>query len=341
MDNNKKMSKKIGVLGGGAWGTALACVMADGDTKAVPSRPIDIWAHEAETITAINEAHENPIFLSGVKLPENIHATSNLADMAACDILLMVVPAQFARGVLAEMRPLWRSDMDLVLCAKGVEQKSLKFMSEMAHEELPQAHISVLSGPSFAADVARGLPTAVTLAADDPQRGESLVQALGSERLRLYRSDDVIGAEIGGAIKNVLAIACGIVSGRGLGESARAATTARGFAEMRRLGDALKAKPETLTGLSGLGDLILTCASTTSRNFSLGFAIGEGRPVAQVLAERSSVSEGAMSAIAVAALAEKHGLDMPICCAINDIVNHQGDVDAVIAALLARPQTVE
>ena len=328
-------TQKIGILGAGAWGSALACVLA-------PATPtIMLWAHEAETISAINTRHENPLFLPDIILPKNIIATNALADLALCDVVLMVVPSQFARAVLEALQPYWRDPMDLVLCAKGVEQKSLKFMSEVAGEALPQAAIAVLSGPSFAADVARGQPTAVTLATNNPQRGKALVQMLGTEKFRLYQSDDIIGAEIGGVLKNVLAIACGIVIGFGLGESARAATTARGFSEMQKLADKLEAKRDTLTGLSGLGDLILTCCGTKSRNFSLGLAIGQGQNAQHVLGERSSVSEGAMSASAVVALADKYKLEMPICRGVNAIINQQASVDATIASLLARPLTTE
>ena len=341
--------KKISVLGGGAWGCALACVLARHPLQGEHGRQADIiiWAREAETVAAINQQHKNPQFLPDIILPENITATQQLAEVAAGDILLMVVPAQFARGVLEALRPHWREQMDLVLCAKGIEQHSLKFMSQVAEEILPQAALAVLSGPSFAADVARGLPTAVTLASDNPQRGAALLQALGTEKFRLYQSDDIIGAEIGGVIKNVLAIACGIVIGSDLGESARAATTARGFAEMQKLADALGGKRATLTGLSGLGDLILTCSGTGSRNFSLGYAIGQGhvsgqeKTAQQILAERSSVSEGAMSASAVVALADKYKLEMPICRAVDAIINRQAKVAATIASLLARPLTAE
>ena len=229
----------------------------------------------------------------------------------------------------------------LVLCAKGIERDSLKLMSEVAAETWPRAQIAVLSGPSFAADVARGLPTAVTLAVADDALGNYLARHIGTAHFRPYLGDDIIGAEIGGAIKNVLAIACGIVAGKGLGESARAAVTARGFAEMSRLGSALGAQLETLGGLSGLGDLILTCSSTQSRNFSLGHALGQGADAASVLGARHSVSEGAMSAAAVAQLADKHALDMPICRAVNAIVSGAISVDDAIAELLARPITRE
>ena len=324
----------MAVLGGGAWGTALACVLAQ------KHMAVTLWANEAATVSAINQTHENTQFLPGIDLPEAIQATENLADLAAADIILMVVPAQFARPVLSELAQ-HNTQAMLVLCAKGIERGSLKLMSDVAAEIWPSEQIAVLSGPSFAADVARGLPTAVTLAVKDESKGAALAAHIGTAHFRPYLSDDIIGAEIGGAIKNVLAIACGIVAGKGLGESARAAVTARGFAEMNRLGAALGAHGETLGGLSGLGDLILTCSSTQSRNFSLGHALGQGAEAATVLGVRNSVSEGAMSAAAVSALADKHGLDMPICRAVDAIVSGAVSVDAAIAELLARPITRE
>lgn len=324
------------VLGGGAWGTALAAVLARHKTG-----PVALWAREAETVAAINETHINHVFLPDIALPETIHATDKLADLADSDIVLMVVPAQFARAVLAELAPLMKPQASLVLCAKGVERDSLKLMSDVAADYVDAAQIAVLSGPSFAADVARGLPTAVTLACADKARGEYLCTQIGAAAFRPYYADDVIGAEIGGALKNVLAIACGIVAGKRLGESARAAITARGYAEMGRLGKALGAKPETLGGLSGLGDLILTCSSDMSRNFSLGRALGEGQSAQAVLGARRSVSEGAMSAAAIAALAERHGLDMPICLAVHAVIAETATVDQAIENLLARPLTHE
>ena len=327
---------KRGVLGGGAWGTALASVMARHT-----SGPVSLWAREGETVAAINTTHINEQFLPGIELPEAILATDDLAALATCDIILMVVPAQFARSVLAELALLMKADASLVLCAKGIEQESLKLMSDVAGEFIDTRQIAVLSGPSFAADVARGLPTAVTLACADETRGMYLCQEIGAAAFRPYYTDDVIGAEIGGALKNVLAIACGIVAGKALGESARAAVTARGFAEMGRLGTALGARPETLGGLSGLGDLILTCSSDMSRNFSLGRALGEGKTVEEVLGARSSVSEGAMSAQAVARLARTHQLDMPICSAIDAVISGRQNIDEAIGELLARPFTAE
>lgn len=329
-----KHQPQVAVLGGGAWGTALACVLAHQHAS------VTLWANEVETVSDINQTRENHQFLPEIPLPAAIRATNNLADLAKADIILMVVPAQFARPVLAQLAQ-HNKNAVLVLCAKGIERDSLKLMSDLAAETWPRPQIAVLSGPSFAADVARGLPTAVTLAVPDDALGDYLARQIGTAHFRPYLSDDIIGAEIGGAIKNVLAIACGIVAGKGLGESARAAVTARGFAEMSRLGAALGAQVETLSGLSGLGDLILTCSSTQSRNFSLGHELGQGADADSVLGERNSISEGAMSAAAVVQLADKLKLDMPICRAVNAIVSGTVGVDDAIAELLARPITRE
>ena len=328
---------QLAVLGGGAWGTALAAVSA----RHHPDSTISLWAREAEVVEAVNTHHENIPFLPGVPLPDNIHATTALAALAAADIILMVVPAQFAGAVLADLAPHLKPQASLVLCAKGVERDSLKLMSDVAADYVAAERLAVLSGPSFAADVARGLPTAVTLACTDAARGTYLCDILGGPGLRPYYSADIIGAEIGGAVKNVLAIACGIVAGKQLGESARAAVTARGFAEMQRLGAALGARPETLGGLSGLGDLILTCSSDTSRNFSLGRGLGEGRRIEDILGTRNSVSEGAMSALAIRQLAARHQLDLPICAAVEAVLSGQDSVDQAIEKLLARPLTAE
>ena len=326
---------KIGIVGGGAWGTALATIVARAGCDGL------LWAREEDVVASINNTHENTLFLPGIKLPPQITATTSLQDMADRQAILMVVPAQHLGSVLADLTPHLLPEAGIALCAKGVERDSLRFMSEVASDHLAEHRIAVLSGPSFASDVAIGLPTAITLASHDAEFGERLASALSQPSFRAYPSHDVIGAEIGGAVKNILAIACGIVQGKGLGDSARAALTARGFAEMTRLGDALGAKRETLAGLSGLGDLILTCSSTTSRNFSLGVALGEGQKMDDILGARNSVSEGALSAQAVKALAKQHNLDMPISLAIAEIIDGTLNVDEAIVQLLARPVTGE
>lgn len=326
--------KHIGVIGGGAWGTALAQVCARAGGK---SRRVTLWAREAEVVEAVNQRHENIAFLPGIALDPAIRATDALGDLATADALLMVTPAQHMRAVCAGLAPALKPGTPVLLCAKGVEQGTHKLLTEVLAEALPNAVPAVLSGPSFAAEVARGLPTAVTLACADEELAMSLMNAIGIPTFRPYYSPDLVGAEIGGAVKNVLAIACGIVEGKKLGASARAALTTRGFAEMTRLGLALGARAETLAGLSGLGDLVLTCNSPQSRNMSLGLALGQGKALADILGARNAVTEGVHSATAVVALAATLGVEMPISEAIASIVTGKANVDEAIAALLTRP----
>ncbi len=323
--------EKIAVVGAGAWGTALAQVAASA------GRAVTLWAREAELVQSVNTAHENDIFLPGIALDKSIRATGDLREAAEADALLMVTPAQHMRRVLEELAPHVAEGKPVVLCAKGVEQSTHLLLTEVLAEAMPRAMPAVLSGPSFAAEVARGLPTAVTLACEDEAVAEALTHAIGITTFRPYYSSDLVGAELGGAVKNVLAIACGIVEGKKFGDSARAALTTRGFAELTRLGLAMGARAETLMGLSGLGDLILTCNSTKSRNMSLGMALGEGKTLDEIMGARNSVSEGVHSATAVVALARKHGIEMPIAEAVAAIVTGAAKVDDAVAALLARP----
>ena len=322
---------KIAVVGGGAWGTALAQIAAKGGRETL------LWAREAEVVEAVNSTHENRLFLPGIELDPAIQATSDLADLANCDAWLVVTPAQHMRAVLEQAT---ECDKPMVLCAKGIEERSGELLHQVAAETCPGARIAVLSGPTFAHEVAGGLPTAVTLAAEDRSLAEQLRDRLAQPAFRIYLSDDIAGAEIGGAVKNVLAIACGVVEGRGLGQNARAALIARGFAEMTRFGLACGARAETLTGLSALGDLVLTCSSTSSRNYSLGKGIGEGRPVAELMADRRTVAEGAFTAPVLARLARERNIDMPIVEAVARLLEG-ASVDSVLEALLSRPPRSE
>jgi glycerol-3-phosphate dehydrogenase (NAD(P)+) len=274
------------------------------------------------------------LFLPGVTLHEDVTATSTLADFAGCDLLLVATPAQHLRNVLSEAP---RLAAPLVLCAKGIEAGSRMLMSEVAREVRPDAPIAVLSGPTFAHEVAAGQPTAVTLACADPEIGRELAARIARPGFRPYLSDDVVGAEIGGAVKNVLAIACGVVEGRGLGQNARAALIARGFAEMTRFGLARGARAETLGGLSGLGDLVLTCSSTASRNFSPGLGLGRGEDAARLMADRRTVAEGAFTAPVLREAALEAGVDMPITEAVCTLLAGEVAVGAVVERLLARP----
>lgn len=321
------MIRQIGVVGGGAWGTALAQV-------AVAQGPVTLWAREPDVVAGINERHVNDLFLPGIALSPAIRATTDLVDLATCDALLLVTPAQHLRAVLSGLDSAGRP---LVLCAKGIEASSMKLMSEVAAEVAPNAPLAVLSGPTFAHEVAKGLPTAVTLASSDEVLGEALAQRLALPTFRPYWSADVIGAEVGGAVKNVLAIACGVVAGRALGENAKAALISRGFAEMLRFGLAKGAAPTTLSGLSGLGDLVLTCSSTASRNMSLGIALGQGQRAADILAERRTVAEGAHTAPVLLAAAAALGVEMPITQAVVDLLDDRIAVDEAVGRLLRRP----
>jgi glycerol-3-phosphate dehydrogenase (NAD(P)+) len=327
--------RTAGILGGGAWGTALAQVCARAGLS------VTLWAREAEVAAEINAAHRNSLFLPRVDLDVGISATENPADLAQADLILAVTPAQHLRATLTQFARYAPAGAPVVLCAKGVEAGSLKLMTQVLAETLPAAAPAVLSGPSFAGEVARGLPTAVTLAADDTRLAETIAQAIASPTFRPYISGDMIGAEAGGAVKNVLAIACGIVEGRGLGRSAHAALITRGFAELTRLAVALGGQTETVAGLCGLGDLVLTCSSHQSRNMSVGLALGRGESLEEALAGKSSVAEGVASAPAVRALAGRLGVETPICDAVSAILAGETAVDPAIAALLARPLRAE
>ena len=321
-------SMKIGVIGAGAWGTALAQVAGYGGEDTL------LWAREPEVVESVNARHENETFLKGIALSPSIRATGDLEALEGCDAFLVVTPAQHMRSVLERLRARGKP---LVLCSKGIEESSGLMMHEVADQAAPDSPLAALSGPSFADEVAAGLPAAVTLAAADPELGRRLVSRLARPFFRPYLTDDVAGAEVGGAVKNVLAIACGVVEGRRLGLNARAALISRGFAEMTRFGLAKGARVETLAGLSGLGDLILTCTSTSSRNFSLGKGIGEGARPADLLADRRTVAEGAFTAPVLKRAADALGVDMPIVAAVCALLAEEAGVDEVVERLLSRP----
>jgi glycerol-3-phosphate dehydrogenase (NAD(P)+) len=318
---------KIGVIGGGAWGTALAQVASQrGETI--------LWALEEEVVSSVNDRHENLAFLPHIPLNETIRATSDLAELDVCDAWIVVTPAQHMRSVLEKVPT---GDRPLVLCSKGIEERSGKLLHEVAQEVCPSAPVAVLSGPTFAHEVATGLPTAVTLACEDRALGQALRARINLVNFRTYCTDDVAGAEVGGAVKNVLAIACGIVEGKRLGQNARAALIARGFAEMVRFGLAMGGRRETLAGLSGLGDLVLTCNSTSSRNFSLGKAIGEGHDVHDLLKDRRTVAEGAHTAPVLNRIAVARDVDMPIVGAVDELLGGEVGLDTLLETMLSRP----
>jgi glycerol-3-phosphate dehydrogenase (NAD(P)+) len=320
--------EKLAVIGGGAWGTALAQVAAGSGRETL------LWALEDDVVETVNRDHQNRLYLPGVPLSPVIRATDDLGELETCDAWLVVTPAQHMRSIL-EKAP--HAGKPLVLCSKGIEEKSGRLLHHVAAEACPDSPVTVISGPTFAHEVAAGLPTAVTLACSDWDLGEALRERIGLPSFRIYLSDDITGAEIGGAVKNVLAIACGVVEGRQLGQNARAALIARGFAEMARFGLAHGARLETLTGMAGLGDLVLTCSSTSSRNFSLGKAIAEGRTVAELMSDRRTVAEGAFTAPVLRRIADSKGIDMPIVTAVDDLLAGRRDLEQVLEALRTRP----
>ncbi|MDP1752508.1 MAG: NAD(P)H-dependent glycerol-3-phosphate dehydrogenase [Reyranella sp.] len=317
----------IGVVGGGAWGTALACLARRAGRK------VTVWSRDPAISTAIAQQHANPVYLSGMTLDAGIEAAADLASLGACDTVLLACPAQAVRVVVASLP----GSSPVVICAKGIEAVSGLLMPEVLGEVLPGRPLAMLSGPSFAEEVVQGLPTAVSIATADAGLGRDLAAALAAGAFRPYWTDDVTGVSLGGAVKNVLAIAAGIVEGRGLGHNAAAALITRGFAEMARLGLAMGARLETMTGLSGLGDLVLTCNGPLSRNRSLGLALGKGATLARHMAGRRQVVEGEATAPAVLARAARLGIEMPICAAVDAILHRGADLDEAIRALLARP----
>lgn len=324
--------QRIAVVGAGAWGVALANALARA------GRTVTLWARDAAAVEALRARRESPR-LPGIKLETAVQPTGDLAEAGACEALLLVVPAQALREAATSLHDLVAPRTPIVICAKGIERGTRMFMSEVVAETLPQAVPAILSGPSFAADVARGLPTAVTLAAPDDALACALAAAFGSTSFRPYHATDMRGAEIGGAAKNVLAIAAGIVAGRKLGASAAAALVTRGFAELVRFGTAYGARPETLTGLSGLGDLVLSCSTPQSRNFSFGAALGAG-----VTADRASggkLAEGAFTASVLVEMATARNVDMPIAAAVSAVLDGKLSIDEAIESLLTRPFRAE
>ena len=327
--------RSVGVIGAGAWGTALALVATRAGLEVI------LWAREPEVLESIRGHRENTLFLPGVRLADGLKVSNRIEDLAGADMILAVPPAQHVRATLAAFAPHARPGLPVVLCAKGVEQGSLKLMTEVLAEVIPSAAPAVLSGPSFAGEVARGLPTAVTLACGDEICADRLARALATPLFRPYLSTDLIGAEAGGAVKNVLAIACGVVEGKGMGRSAHAALITRGFAELTRLAVALGGQAETVAGLCGLGDLVLTCSSPQSRNMSVGLALGRGETLQQALSGKLSVAEGVASAPAVRQLADKLGVETPICEAVAAVLADEIDIDTAIGGLLSRPLRAE
>lgn len=323
--------RNISIVGAGAWGTALAEVMSR------QGHQINLWAKESAVVNSINSSHENDVFLPNVKLSDLIVAFNNLEQITNCDLLLVVSPAQYTRETLLEVSKTLKSETPIILCSKGIEISSLSLMSQITESIFPDNPIAILSGPSFAIDVVNNKPTAVTLACKDLKIGKNIAESISLPTFRPYLSEDVIGAQIGGATKNVIAIAAGVVEGQKMGDSARAATIARGFSEIKRLAIAMGGKEETLAGLSGMGDLLLTCNSKTSRNYSLGIKLGEGQTIEEATNGLSTIAEGMYSAKAITKLAVQNKIDMPITQAVNDLIEEKYSVTDIIDNLLNRP----
>ncbi|HEY1260661.1 MAG TPA: NAD(P)H-dependent glycerol-3-phosphate dehydrogenase [Stellaceae bacterium] len=328
--------KRLTIVGGGAWGTALAIVAARAGSVPV------IWARDPSIVTAIEERHENPVYLPEIGLDPAIAARHDFGTaLAEAEAVLLAVPAQSLRSVLTALAVHLPAGLPLLHCAKGIEAGSLATMSEIGREILPASPFAVLSGPSFAVEIARGLPAAVTIASHDAALARAFTTALAGDRFRPYLSDDPIGAEIGGAVKNVLAIACGMILGRGFGDNARAALITRGLAEMIRLGLAKGGRAETFAGLSGIGDLVLTCSAVQSRNYALGLALGRGATLGEVLTARHTTVEGVATAAAVVELAHRLGVEMPISEAVDTVLHRGFSIDAMADRLLRRPHRTE
>jgi len=330
MEQIKKYTN-ISIIGAGAWGTALAEVISRQGNQ------VNLWARENDVVKSINTLNENTLYLPNVKLSELIIAQNNLDNVINCDLLLMVTPSQFMRSVLEDIKDNLNDSIPVVLCSKGIETKTLSLMNEITESIIPKNPLAILSGPSFAIDVVNNKPTAVTLACKDLSIGKNIADSISLPTFRPYLSEDIVGAQIGGATKNVIAIAAGVVEGQNLGDSARAATIARGFSEINRLAVALGGQEETLSGLSGMGDLLLTCNSITSRNFSLGIKLGKGLSAEEATDGLSSIAEGMYSAKAIDKLSKKLGVEMPITNAVNDLIEKKRSLDEIIDDLLSRP----
>jgi glycerol-3-phosphate dehydrogenase (NAD(P)+) len=329
--------EKIGIIGAGSWGTAIAQSLASAGKDVV------LWAREPNVVNEINEQHLNSTFMVDVPLHESIRATESLSQAADCDVILLVTPAQYVRSTLESLKSELSSGKPVVICSKGIELSTGLLMSQVAEEEAPNATIAILTGPTFAREVAMGLPTAVTIAAKDKDVAQELREGLASRAMRAYVTEDLLGAQIGGAVKNVIAVACGAVVGAGLGENARAALLTRGMAEMGRLASAMGAKKETLMGMCGIGDLMLTCSSMQSRNYSLGYEIGQGRLLDDIVAERKgkAVTEGVHTAEALMTMADKLAVEMPVSHIVHKSLSGQLNVKEAIEQMLDRPLRAE
>lgn len=326
---------KISVIGAGAWGTALA------QTYAKAGHQVTLWAREQSLTDIMVETNRNQTYLPSIELDPHLNMTSDLAEAVQADIILNVIPAQYLRANLKAMAPLLRDKQPVVICAKGIEIESHSLLSNVFAEECPKAKAAFLTGPNFAIEIASGLPSASTLACDDLEFGNQIQSALSAKNLRLYLTDDIIGAQIAGAIKNVIAIACGIAHGLNLGESARAALVTRGLAEIARLTTAMGGKRETLMGQCGVGDMMLTCSSMKSRNFSCGVELANGKTMADIIASRNSVTEGISTSKAAVTLIKDYNIDMPIVSGVYACLYEGLSVSDAVTSILSRPSRME
>ncbi|WP_316858334.1 NAD(P)H-dependent glycerol-3-phosphate dehydrogenase [uncultured Cohaesibacter sp.] len=333
--SDKKRFQRISVLGAGAWGTALAL------TAVRAGRDVLLWGRNSENLESISCRHALPAYLPGITFDKPIETTTDITEAADADCILLVAPAQTTAKIAETIGLYVAKGTPIILAAKGLEKGTQRMMSEVLSDYLPQAVPAILSGPSFAADVARGLPTAVTIAAPRMTLAEELCASLSSRSFRPYASTDLVGVQLGGALKNILAIACGIVMGKQLGASAHAALMTRGFAEIQRLALKLGARPDTLMGLSGFGDVALSCSSRQSRNFSFGYALGEGHDLSNLMAPTAKLSEGAYTARVAVELANRNGIELPIAQAVADVLEQNTTIDEAVTKLMSRPLRAE
>ena len=321
--------KNIGIIGAGAWGTALSCILNKKEN-------ITIWSYEKKTVHQINKYRTNKTFLPNIKIPNNISATNNLKDLMSCKFIFICVPSQFIKKIILKFKNFYKKDMIFVNCSKGIECSSKLLISDIIKKILPGSEVAILSGPSFAIEVAKKKPTAVTIACKNQNNAKKLAILLNSKNFRCYYTNDVIGVQFGGIIKNILAIASGIVKSQKLGSSAKAALMTRGLSEMKRIGLAYGAKESTFYGLSGLGDLILTCNSELSRNFSTGLLVGKGKKINEIIKSKKTISEGIMNSKTIFNLSKKKGIEMPVCGSVYKILYKKNKIKNTIEKILSR-----
>ena len=325
----KTKLKGVGVLGSGAWGTALACILNK-------KTNISLWAYEKETVRQINRYKINKSYLPGIKIPNNVNATNNLEELKTNKFIFICIPSQFIKKIILEFKKFYKKEMILVICSKGIEKTSKELISEVVKKILPKSKTAILSGPSFAIEVAKKKPTAVTIASKNEKNAKELAKLVNSKVFRCYYTNDIIGVQLGGVIKNILAIAAGIAESQKLGSGARAALMTRGLAEMMRIGVAYGAKESTFYGLSGLGDLMLTCNSKLSRNFVTGLLIGKGKKIKEIIKSNKAISEGVINSKTIFNLSKKKNIEMPVCESVYRILYKNAKIKETVEKILSR-----